>query len=115
MKYLIVIITICVLGVGCAIVPPSATTVSTNEKTFYIVKSGTTKGGSPVGVVIAIENDGQMMALGSFNGRSTTEQIVGGVAQIPSAVVNGVGAGYLIGRGLRHNGNTQMQGQVIQQ
>ena len=65
MKYLIIGLLVCVLSVGCAVIPPSVTKCDTQMAghDVFVAKTGTSKGGGATGTVLATVVNGEVIIL----------------------------------------------------
>jgi hypothetical protein len=107
LKYLALFIVVVSIGVGCKIIEPTATLAEVDGQKFYIVKSGTSKGGGPVTTsIVAKEEDGSLLNVATVGGDSTGRAVLGAFTGVPSAIAGNSVAGYFIGRGLRKSGDS---------
>ncbi len=107
MKYLAIVMVLCMVGVGCKMVEPSVKTVQAEDGTkFYCIKSGTSEGGGPVVTsTVGRDSDDHLFNVASFSGDSTGALITKGLAGVPAAAVNNIGAAAVIRSGMKHLGD----------
>ncbi len=113
-KYLLLFVIVISMGIGCKIIEPTATLAKAEDgQKFYIIKSGTSKGGGPITTsVVAKEDTGQLLNIATIGGESTNRVLLGALTGMPTAAVSNIGAGYFIGRGLRKSGDTYNSNQT---
>ncbi len=107
MKYAILAVIVCMVGVGCKVIEPSVRTITADDGTvFYCIKSGTSEGGGPVVTsTVGRDSDDHLYNVASFSGDSTGALITKGFAGVPAAAVNNIGAAAVIRSGMKHLGD----------
>ncbi len=107
MKYFILVLVLCLAGVGCKVIEPSVRTVEAEDGTkFYCIKSGTSEGGGPVVTsTVGRDSDNHLFNVASFSGDSTGALLTKGLAGVPAAAVNNIGAAAVIRSGMKHLGD----------